>query len=473
MTPKQSIEWVRKFESTGGELNYRTNGVDCWPIVRNTLLSALNSDGVRVKKGFLSAGLVASIKMVFFIFFGFIRLLFLKKTDVFILGDVKFSEEIAGRVYLKDAYVLARMAISGGQRSLTAVQSPMVNKKVVGREFCISVYSLIFLVSFFSSFLYLIIPRRLSGYIDELLDKVFSSLPDNEGGLNERVVRRQIRKNVVFCILASYLFYWLLLRIKPDKVFVVCYYSMLGMSICAACRKLDISSFDVQHGVSGRNMRAYTSWLAVPEGGYTTLPRNFLAWTEVDAKAIRDWAQLTHGAHKVLVTGSLWRKYKLSEESLSGCPGEWAQFLDDINFYKKRVVITLQSSVVHELLLELVRNCDEDVCFLVRAHPSASSREEVSGLMESFSSHSSVFVCEPTKMPIQLLMSVASVHITEWSASVYDAYFEGVPSIVVSREGADYFVDFIDMGFAFYSDEIDGLKSLVRTVSKFERPVSD
>jgi hypothetical protein len=71
------------------------------------------------------------------------------------------------------------------------------------------------------------------------------------------------------------------------------------------------------------------------------------------------------------------------------------------------------------------------------------------------------YVKVPSEMPIRLALQCSDVHITQWSASVYDAMFEEVKSIVTSEEGRDYFIDMIDDGSVVYCSTVDSVVSKV------------
>src|SRR5690606_8414651 len=86
----------------------------------------------------------------------------------------------------------------------------------------------------------------------------------------------------------------------------------VGMAFCSACNQLGISIVDIQHGMSGRNMRSYGGWDNKFGFLYNTLPSEFLCWTPFDKKAIDEWLKSSvKDWPRVKVSGNLWRNFFL------------------------------------------------------------------------------------------------------------------------------------------------------------------
>ena len=438
MKPKQSLEWVKGFESRYNKVNYNVAGVDCWPIVRNTLLSMVlpkSSQGAGAGYNIAGTSIIDILRSLK-------DLLFFKRASVFILSDIKFSEEISGSLYLKDSHVISERAKLQSATSIIALQNISVDKAIVDRERCRSVFGVLLIAAAVAKLSPIMkyIPG-LSRYIEGVFAGLSAApmLPD--GAVSCTALKKQVHRNILFCLVASKLFSLILRRVKPESVYVVCYYSILGMALCAACRQLGIPVTDIQHGVAGSSMRAYAGWFKAPRDGYTTLPDTFFCWTKFDAEAIADWAQHTD-RHRAVVTGSLWRDYVKEQSLLVEAERQWAGFFKDINSYEKRVLITMQSSALAQLFADVIRGCGSHYCFLIRKHPGfALERDE--NYVDFSENYPNVFFEQPSSIPMQVLIKHVDVHLTEWSGAVIDAYFEGVKSIVTSEEALDYFEDFI------------------------------
>lgn len=463
-----SLSDLHGVELKGDEINHRVAGVDCWPIIKVSLLSS-GQHGRHVFQFQNNHSRLFSLAVAFAkCLRGFFLLPFMKKADVFILSDSKFSEKINGELYLKDSHAFAEIFERSGKTSTIALQNQCIDDALVRKGNCFSVYFVLFLAAIMSRLYFLMsLFPGLSKYLDKML-RCVGVIAEKKGGYFDACkVGKILRKNILFCIIASILFRILLRRVRPGEVYVVCFYSLLGMSLCAACHCLGIPTADIQHGVSGRNMRAYGGWRWAPKFGYTTLPDKFLTWTEYDAGAINEHLQSRNGMHQAIKLTDSWRSFKDSSGLHAVSKGEWHIFLNSILSFRRKIVLTLQSPVVPPDLRRLIDTCGDDCCFLIRVHPDFTSSMMDFELFDLPKKYRNVFVAEPSLMPIQTLMSFADVNITGWSASVYDAYFEGVRSVVISDLGRDYFVDFIRDGFVMYASNFVELKCGALTLTKF------
>lgn len=441
MKPKQSLEWVKGFESKVDKINYNVAGIDCWPIVRNTLLSMLLPKSSQTgKAAFPLIDILRSLRDLFFF----------KKANVFILSGSKFSEEISGSLYLKDAHVICEREKSQAKTSIIALQNIAIDKSIVGREHCRSVFGVLLLAAAVAKLSPIMryIPG-LSRYIESLFAGLVTAPMLHDGKVNCATLKKQVYRNILFCVVASKLFYFILRQVKPENSYVVCYYSILGMALCAACRQLRIPVTDIQHGVAGRSMRAYADWVKVPRRGYTTLPDTFFCWTKFDADAITEWAQHTD-CHRAVVTGSLWRGYIEEQSLLLEAENQWSGFFKELNKFDKKVLITMQSSTLTQLFVDVVKQCGAEYCFLIRKHPGFLLEND-KNYIDLNCNYSNVFFEQPSSMPMQVLIRNVDIHLTEWSGAVIDAYFENVNSVVTSEDALDYFEDYIAEGSVVFA----------------------
>lgn len=448
MNPKQSLEWIKRFESSYDNLNYNICGVDCWPVVRNTLLSmVLPKSSQQAGTGYnISSVSLMNIARSILTLFSF------KKSNVFILSDAKFSESISGLVYLKDAHVLSETARLKGESAVVALQNLSVDKAVVGREHCQSVFAILLLAASLGRAICILkFFPSLSRYVEIIFNEIASAPMVTDSSVSRKALKRQISRNILFCLVASKIFSLILKRVKPERAYVVCYYSALGMALCASCRKLGIPIVDIQHGVAGGSMRAYAGWHNLPVQGYTTLPDTFFCWTPFDAEAITLWAQRTT-RHSAVVTGSLWREYILEHSLLAAAEKQWSDFFTKIKTYRKVVLITMQSSVIAPLFVDVMRGAGTACCFLIRTHPGFALEKDES-YAELTARYPNVYFDQISDMPIQLILRYVNVHLTEWSGAVIDAYFQGVKSIVVSSNALDYFEEYINKGEVIFAPE--------------------
>lgn len=462
MTPKKSLLWIVELETRIKDVDDRYYSIDFWPVIRTALLGIMVSD----PRG-TSRKIVKKKKSLLCFLGSLVSLLTAKQYDNFILTNSKYSTIVDREKYLKDSYALNEILDSKNMSLLTGLLNDKVDESIFSKNRIVSVYSLIVVSSLASKLPFIV---RLFPKISSYVDLVESHLVESEVCEKSANVRIQLIRNLVFCVISSYLYSIFLSKVAPKNCFIQCYYSVTGMAFCAACRKVGVPIADIQHGMSGRNMRAYAQWSICPEGGYLTLPSEFLTWTTYDANAINDWASDSDGAHKALAVGNLWRNYFIDSELYNNSKKEWANFIGSIASFDCRIVITMQSDVFHPLLLKMIESFEDKYCFLIRCHPDFSA-EDFRMRYEALSKKINVFFEEPTRMPISILMSISNINITEWSASVYDALFEGVRSIVITEHGSDYYEDYIDLAYVKYASNIEQMTSAVEDVEFYNKNI--
>jgi hypothetical protein len=459
MGPKEGLLLISKLETSIDEPNLRFCGVDCWPIVRNLLLTKILSAEIGQRKG--SKEDKISFKNILISIFS---LFFLEPANTFFLSSKKFTEKIENKKYLKDIDSLGDKE-SKDNSTLLGLLNGSVDRDLNVNCNIVSLYGIIVISGTLSRIPFLTffapdLKRYLNSIFSELERLEFSEVSK----VSNENFQRYLARSILFCVIASYIFSILLRRIEAKLSYMHCYYSLMGMSLCAASNRLGMPAIDIQHGVSGRNMRAYGRWGSCPEVGYNTLPSDFWVWTPFDAEAIDEWAAVSKGAHKSKVTGNLWRSYLVDEGILERAADEWFSFEKRLSQYDLRVTVTLQFSQLEPKVLRLIEESGENICFLIRLHPDYIgflSDLEVNKIAET---NRNVFIKEPSCMPIQLLMKIADLNITEWSASVYDAYLEDKKSIVLTRNGYDYFEKFIDSGHVVFLNSFEKLKNEIEKI---------
>ncbi|WGI26632.1 hypothetical protein QEN58_06110 [Halomonas alkaliantarctica] len=456
MKPKQALKWIKEFEMKRDGLNHNVDGVDCWPVIRNTILSI-----VLPKSGQgAGAGFNFSIYSIISIAKSIKDTLSIKNINVFILSDQKFSETVSGSIYLKDAHVIREMEQHNSKVPIIALQNMLKDNNIVGREYCRSIFIVLLLAAGVSKFSAVMryIPS-ISTYVEGIAKELSDSPMLRESSISYAVLKKQLYRNILFCLVAKNIFSFILRRAKPEKAYVVCYYSVLGMALTAACRQQNIPITDIQHGVAGGSMRAYASWNKVPENGYSTLPDTFFCWTKYDANAITAWAKGTPH-HNAFVVGSLWRDYVMSNCLFMTSEKQWLKFFNEVSSFNKKVLITLQSSSLPNLFFEVITQSRKNYCFLIRSHPGFPLRaDEIHNKLKK--NYPNVFFEEPSNIPIQVLMKHIDVHLTEWSGAVVDAYFEGVKSIVVAESALDYFEYYISEGDVLYASTLSEIQNII------------
>ncbi len=445
MLPKKVMKWFRKVELNEKYSRLQCFGVDCWPVVRLSVASALSKLDMPVAATKRS-GLINYLKSLVHLFLSFV---FLNKKEILILTDSKFSNVINGNKYYKYATAITEGSKEGRNSSLILFSDFYTDSAPEVKD-SISVYGVSVFAAFISRLVGYLSPRCFFPVINSLVDDEMTECCQDDK--DKEFIRHTVKRNIVYVIIARMVFIRILKRITPKKVYVVCYYNNLGLALCSACKFLDIEIIDIQHGVSGRNMRAYGNWNNVPFGGYNTMPNVFLTWTDTDSKAINEWCEKAGTDVVALYTGNLWRSYMIDKRLMFQASASWDDFFENVKEYKGRVLFTMQSTSIGELFKEVIIQASSKICFLVKCHPNLK-QGDVKSLqitLNKLSLH--VFVDQLNEMPIEYVVGKVDLHVTEWSASVYDARVQNVESIVIAPEGNDYYADFIESGGVCYLD---------------------
>lgn len=232
------------------------------------------------------------------------------------------------------------------------------------------------------------------------------------------------------------MFRFLFKKLKPEQVWVLCYYSadMLGMLIAA--HKLSIPTVDMQHGGQGGNHLAYSNWVNVPDDGYEALPDYFYTWDESSAKLINAWAK-NNKKHSAIIYGNPWVdgwKQKKFRQSNYVCP-------------ENIILYTLQPTgePLEEYILESIKRTHHKWNWWLRLHPrQMNEKEEVFSRLEEKGLLDYVNIEEASLLPLPEILTHTHVHITKFSGCALEAYQFDVPSIIIDKRGVDIYKEYID-----------------------------
>lgn len=251
----------------------------------------------------------------------------------------------------------------------------------------------------------------------------------------------------------SKLYQSILRRTSPRAVFIVGYYSIEGMAATFACRKLGIASVDIQHGRQGDLHPAYASWTKVPESGYGVLPTYFWCWSESEAKTIGRWTGRVERWHKAVVGGNVWldqwrvgghefvyRYDRRIGAVLSKHPG------------CRHILAALQVDLADEKtlapVLEAMRCSPSNWRWWVRLHPTMTRERDRIRRMLNAHGITDFELDVATDYPLYAVLRHVDVHVTHSSSTVIEAEQFGVPSVIFSEVGAEFFPEQIQSGCA-------------------------
>ncbi len=238
-------------------------------------------------------------------------------------------------------------------------------------------------------------------------------------------------------------------RSRPGLLMVDNWYNGVTLAAAVAAHRLRIPVMDLQHGIQEQSHSAYHGWLKEPPDGWEARPGMFWVWGE---KA----ESLLHQTNKirqlVLRGGNPWIRQWLSKadpDTQAACAG--VRKLTE--GYSRAVLVTLACpiSLSLEAIKAVIRKSPPDWIWLVRGHP----RESVNchDLEEEFSppAGARVLVHNATDWPLYALLTSLDVHVSIDSTCANEALAFGMPTILISEQGANYFRSFVEAGVMFHA----------------------
>lgn len=236
------------------------------------------------------------------------------------------------------------------------------------------------------------------------------------------------------------LYLFLFKRIQPNYAAGLCYYSeaMYGMNSAAA--ELGIISIDMQHGTTGLLHPSYF-FKRVPEHGYNVLPKIFWCWDESSVNNISAWSK--NKCHQAVLIGNPWFSFLKEQEG------------DDILSIptdKPLILFTHQplTPVLDNYLIECVKRTKKSYNWWIRLHPRITNNDakELKSILDDNNLSQYVELLQASQLPLPLLLSKTSVHISKYSGSILESVMSGIPTIVLEGIGNTTYSNYIDEGKA-------------------------
>lgn len=276
--------------------------------------------------------------------------------------------------------------------------------------------------------------------------------------------RALLARQMALVDLAGY-FETLLRRVGADQVFQVSYYSVAGHAMNLAARRVGASVIDVQHGVIGRQHLAYVDW-SLPEAQNELLPTGYWTWGPHEAGILREGTASTAdvvvaGGHPLV---SAWRANWLPG---MGEARKDARALRATHPHAKHILVALQPGLMGREEMASVLDAMRRVSsafWWIRLHPTSRGSSELSGLFAETGAHYDVQ--RASDLPLYAVLENTDVNVSHSSTTVIEAAAFGVPSIVWSTYGAEFFSDLIHAGAASVALDSDRMVTLLAATSK-------
>lgn len=251
--------------------------------------------------------------------------------------------------------------------------------------------------------------------------------------INDDILHALSRTVKGICLISK--FYSSILKtIRPQKVYLTCYYTMAGTALLYAAKQLRIEVVDVQHGSNMSNF-AYLGWEKIPEGGYNTIPDTFWNWSKFDVEEIKRTNSkkfLTY--HKPFLGGLPWVNQWLEDNVITL---KYDQKVRSVcSDASLKILVLTRPSLYGEdnswkMLADLIDTASPQWFWFLRKHPAYNKLDEC---FDQVMSYKNVSIDEASDLPLYALFRNCDLVITTSSnASALEAYFFNKQTIFLSK----------------------------------------
>lgn len=243
----------------------------------------------------------------------------------------------------------------------------------------------------------------------------------------------------------------ILKKSNPSLVMVEGFYSYIAMGLLLAASRQKIKCIDVQHGVQSENDFLFSNWTNIPSNGYELLPESFWCWTGNEKENIDAWAKNANGNYSSFIGGNPVLELNENDAFINSYRSE-IEKMKNSSINSVNVLYTHQAAFeISELLFNVIKDSPDNWNWFMRFHPQYSQAEgEVLAKLAKYN-FKNVITGNVTEYPLSLLLQNMNLHVTEFSSSVLEAEMLGIPSILLSRAGADLFCNQIISGIAKFT----------------------
>lgn len=251
-------------------------------------------------------------------------------------------------------------------------------------------------------------------------------------------------KSLNLNFLPKVIFYQRLLKkIKPKKLYLLCYYS--DLALVGVANKLNIETIEMQHGSQTMEHLCYGSWTNVPISGFELLPRKYWVWDQVSHYNMQSWIS-KQTIYSSFIGGNPWVDYWIKKEQ--------DLFFDT---EMKFILYTLQPNcdldfLFPERILNIMEN--EKFQWYIKLHP----RQEISknDIVDFFTIKkrklTNKIIDEENKIPLPCILLNSVIHVTCFSASTLEAKMLNIKTILINETGFIYYKELIEKKDAYYFD---------------------
>jgi tetratricopeptide (TPR) repeat protein len=240
----------------------------------------------------------------------------------------------------------------------------------------------------------------------------------------------------------------LLSQIQPKAVLMVCYYCTSMMGLIWACRDLNITSVDLQHGYQTNHI-LYQNILQIPCDGYKLLPDIFYVWGPSFKEGNEKNQSAGCSRHYAVIGNNAWMRKAIQDKPIIDEIDE--AFFEHLKQKKKVVLITIEPEHfgLPAHVFEAMKYLPKDWLWLIRSRPHRPIPQE---LIEVFHSYGirNYEIEKTTRYPLFLILKYCHHHLTDFSTVSFECLLYGVPTTFYYPKGYEYLKEYVDRGFFNY-----------------------
>jgi len=433
-------EYILNLEANFPVDKWEVNGLHIWPIIRINLYFAFIYGKQKIEKNRSTINKSFAYKLRSYVYHlrkYYLHPLKLKQKKQIFSGAIVHREKFNGLLYNRffDTYIDSNAL---KEKSLFFELGPTSNiENYHNSDILIKTQENLFSYKFlFRKRKNLKLESKLEGF-DLLLEK----LAHLEEKINIDEFSLEYLNSLINNVLLEVDFYKKMLRkVKPERVSVLCYYSVNTYPLVIAANQLGITTIEYQHGPQTNKQLAYSNWTKVPLEGYSFLPKEFWCWDSTSAETIRQWTK-EHELYKVSVKGNFWTdkwKYEVTHVS-------------DNSF----ILYTLQPEPLSlDMLFApsiLTTMNSSEQTWLLRLHPRQKETiEEIKHFISGKVNMDVVDFEQANSLPLPILLSKCLCHVTHFSGSAIEASYFDKKTIFLNEISIWSFDDLIKNKDGFY-----------------------
>lgn len=229
-------------------------------------------------------------------------------------------------------------------------------------------------------------------------------------------------------------------KIKPSKVYFLCFYSSEPLSMLVAANYLNIETIDFQHGPQTDLHMCYANWTNIPRNGYEFLPNTFYCWDENSANVIKQWSD-KYKNYKTKVYGNPWVEYWKTKTAT--------------NNKAKYVLYSLQTFTIEKHFPKVILNAIKELPYIwyIRLHPrQIELKNNLIRFLKENEVFSKVNIDDATEMALPQVLISSIINITHYSGVAIEANMLNKKTIFISEIAVKSFPELIKNKNAYYLD---------------------